>query len=635
MKTRQSTSWLLVSLLIMVGGATPAPVHGQPSRRAIVLAWDGAPSAFVQDMLRRGKLPNLGKLIEGGTFVESVTPVFPSKTAPGFASLWTGAPPRKNGISGNRIPREPHGEHTILESISAFASAPLIAEPIWASAQRAGKKVVLSHVPFARESSGSAVKFQGYNNFPSRDGIVDAGIAKPRRNMAWSHLPDSMAPPLEISFTIGLSTFFGLFIDEPGDGHIGYDTLIVTGARDGGDVKTRLRSAPPRPDGALFWSRAIDVETTNRQRASSYLRLFNLVPDGSDFLLYFTRPTRDRVSHPGSLAGEETALAAFVGNGASLLYSRGKLGVTLPKGGNGIAESRYLETVQFAQHRLIEINRWALDHLSWDLFFAYTPFPDEANHLWYGYLDPNLPAFNTELAARLRLYLERVYQTCDDFLGLFMAKRPDDTIIVLVSDHGAEGVSKRLAINKLLQEAGLLNADERGRVDLAQTKLFYPSINNGYLLINSTDRKGGIVRPDEREAVVKHFRELAANFRDSGKQIISDVYDARSAGERMGIGGEAGGDIYLDILSGYEFEARMRSREVITSREPYGTHGFSPRRPSMHTIMVFNGPGVVAGKRLHEVRLVDFAPTLAKLLSFPSPNDATGRILPEALSEPQ
>ncbi|HZD42206.1 MAG TPA: alkaline phosphatase family protein [Terriglobales bacterium] len=623
--TKGCLRFLLAAWLVMASGAAPVFVHAENSPRAIVLAWDGAPSAFVQGMLRQGKLPHLAKLIEGGSFAESVTPVFPSKTAPGFATLWTGAPPRTNGISGNRIPREPRSEHTILESISAFISAPLLAEPIWASALRAGKKVVLSHVPFGRENSGAAVKFQGYDNFSGRDGIVDARISKPRRNVAWSHLPDSMAPPLEISFTIGLSTFWGLFVDDPTDGQTGYDMLLVTGTRDGHDIKASLKSRPSGPGGLPFWSPAIEVETAKGQRASSYLRLFSLASDGSDFLLYFTRPTRELVSFPGG--------AVFVGNGASLLYSRGKLGVTLPHGGNGTAEERYLETVRFAQHQLAEANRRGLKHLSWDLFFAYTPFPDEANHVWYGYLNSNLPGFNQEVAAGLRPYLEQVYQMSDDLLGLFMAMRPDNTIIALVSDHGVEGVSRRLAINQLLRRSGLLRADERGRIDLTRTRVYYPSINNGYLLINSTDRKGGIVPPDEREAIIKQVRDLAAEVGDDGKQMITAVYDARSFGEKMGIGGKAGGDIYLDILPGYDFESRVKGEEWITRREPYGMHGFNPERPSMHTIMVFNGPGIAAGKRLYGVRLVDFAPTLAKLVDIPTPNGATGRILQETFTD--
>ena len=133
--------------------AIPGATHGQTAK-AIVLAWDGTVPTFVDELTRQGKLPNLAKLIAGGAFADDVRPGFPSKTAPGFASLMTGAPPRVTGISGNRVPREPRAEFTILDSMAGFSGAPLLAEPIWAAAQRAGKKVVISHIPsFAAENS--------------------------------------------------------------------------------------------------------------------------------------------------------------------------------------------------------------------------------------------------------------------------------------------------------------------------------------------------------------------------------------------------------------------------------------------------------------------------------------------------
>jgi predicted AlkP superfamily pyrophosphatase or phosphodiesterase len=107
----------------ILAGAVPSAAHGQAAK-AIVLAWDGTASTFVDELARQGKLPNLAKLIAGGAFADDVRPGFPSKTAPGFASLMTGAPPRITGISGNRVPREPRADHTILESIEGFSAAP-------------------------------------------------------------------------------------------------------------------------------------------------------------------------------------------------------------------------------------------------------------------------------------------------------------------------------------------------------------------------------------------------------------------------------------------------------------------------------------------------------------------------------
>src|ERR1044072_6713406 len=116
------------------------------------MAWDGTVPSFVKELLRDGKLPNLAKLITGGAFADDVTPGYPSKTAPGFASLMTGAPPRITGVSGNRVPRSPREQYAIRERRAGSAGAPRPAEPIWATAQRAGKKSIVSHIPsFAEE----------------------------------------------------------------------------------------------------------------------------------------------------------------------------------------------------------------------------------------------------------------------------------------------------------------------------------------------------------------------------------------------------------------------------------------------------------------------------------------------------
>jgi len=338
-------------------------------------------------------------------------------------------------------------------------------------------------------------------------------------------------------------------------------------------------------------------------------------------------------AQPEMLQEASPSIKAFVGNGANFLYMQGTLGPTLFKGGDGIAETRYLETVTFLQYQLMETARWALEHLPWDLFIAYTPYPDEAEHLWRGYLEPKLPGYRPETAARLRPFLERVYRTADDFLGLLMNLRPENTILALVSDHGMDAADKLLAINAALQRSELLALDEQNRVDLSKTKVLYPAINNGYLLINSTERKNGIVSPDEREEIVRRARESLLDIRDGDRQVVTAVYDAETEGAALGIGGDGGGDLYLDLLPGYELDAKLTSRILITKREPHGTHGFNPARPSMHTLMVLNGPGIKSGAHLRDVRIVDFAPTLSRALGLTAPKDAWGRIIEEAFTE--
>jgi predicted AlkP superfamily phosphohydrolase/phosphomutase len=611
----------------------PHSVHGQPATKAIIFAWDGTVPAFTQKLLNDGKLPNLAKLIAGGAFASDVIVGFPSKTAPGFASLMTGAPPRVTGISGNRVPREPRAQFTIVESLAGFSEAPLKAEPIWAAAQRGGKQVIVAHMPaFGNEQSEHATRFAGYNAIAGRDGIVTKRMAQNSTLSPWRNSPASDAPPIEFSFTAGQSKLFGLVIDDPADPRVGFDTVVIATRRSAAEIKARLKPAPAGAGGEPFWSAPFTVKVRGDKEGKIYFRLFDLQPDGSDFFLYFSRPALDIGGRAAASAGP--AVRAFIGNGASFLYQTGGFGRTIANGGHGSAEARYLETIFFAQHQLMQTNRWAMEHLPWDLYLAYTPFPDEAEHAWRGHLDATLPTYRQELADKLAPLLEQVYRSCDDHLGALLAKRPPGALFALISDHGVYGAHKRVALNQALRQSELLSTDGQGRIDLAKTKVLYPTANNGYLLINSSDRKGGIVADDERAELVRKLTQVLFSIRDGERPVVTSIIDAKSDGAASGIGGDLGGDIYVELAPGYDFDPRMSSGPLIVDTEPYGTHGGNPTQPSMRTVMVLHGPGIRPGTKLTGVRLIDFAPTLARLLNIPTPKDATGRVLYEALTAP-
>jgi predicted AlkP superfamily phosphohydrolase/phosphomutase len=174
----------VIVIFALVLSFVPSSSRAQSPTRAIVLGWDGTVPAFALEMARQGKLPNLAKLIAGGAYADNVKPVFPSKTAPGFAALITGAPPRVSGISGNRVPRAPREQFTILESLAGFSAAPLNAETIWAAARRGGKKSVVSHIPtFAGEAAEETVRFSGYtlsSKVPRKSRSTNPGATRRR-----------------------------------------------------------------------------------------------------------------------------------------------------------------------------------------------------------------------------------------------------------------------------------------------------------------------------------------------------------------------------------------------------------------------------------------------------------------------
>lgn len=55
-------------------------------------------------------------------------------------------------------------------------------------------------------------------------------------------------------------------------------------------------------------------------------------------------------------------------------------------------------------------------------------------------------------------------------------------------------------------------------------------------------------------------------------------------------------------------------------------HGYSPEKANYNTTILFNGPGMKAGMKIANARLVDEAPTFAKILGLQFPTTA-GKIL--------
>jgi hypothetical protein len=75
----------------------------------LVVALDGLDRHTLYDLLRRGRLPNLSRLLggqEGGRFPHAhfddrVLSTMPSSTIPAWAAVFTGEPPATNGVTGN------------------------------------------------------------------------------------------------------------------------------------------------------------------------------------------------------------------------------------------------------------------------------------------------------------------------------------------------------------------------------------------------------------------------------------------------------------------------------------------------------------------------------------------------------
>jgi predicted AlkP superfamily phosphohydrolase/phosphomutase len=609
--------------------------------KAVLVTLDGAGASVVADAVARGVMPQLGRLrAEGATADGSLTSL-PAKTAPGHAAIFTGAWSDVNGITGNRV-AVPGGR--VTDEDTGYTSTHLRAEPIWATAAREGLLASVVSAPqiypfapyqrekrFAGNFDRGLTLIEGFQNYEVPDAVYTAADLRPRAPSDWIHeLPAHDGPALEVQLTVAGTRVDGLLYDDPKDAARGLDTLYLGLDKDAQGGVT-LKPVPARGmDASAFAGLPVRIGGTE---AVAHFRLFELSADGKGILLYRTTVHPLRASRPRIEGPALDATGGFVGGWASRTYEDGGLGAVLWKGGDGTAERRYLETVALTIRQFTRLTDFAMDRTGWDLLVTYLPFPDGALHVWLGRLDPSLAGHDAALAGRLRPFLDQVLAAADAFVGHVADRAGPETLVAVGADHGMGGVDALVSPNVALRNAGLLALDARGKIDLARTRAVYFTGNSTFVLINRAGREGGIVRPEEEDAVRREVTAALLAIRDprTGRSPVTAVVDPRQAnGRQPTSGGPEGGDLYLSLLPGYDFSGDL-SGDMVKAVAPRGVHGVNPERPEMLASFVVAGPGVAPGAKLGTIRQIDIAPTLCALLGISPPAQATGRVLSEAL----
>src|SRR5207247_2739084 len=119
----------------------------------------------------------------------------------------------------------------------------------------------------------------------------------------------------------------------------------------------------------------------------------------------------------------------------------------------------------------------------------------------------------------------------------------------------------------------------------------------------------------------------------TGGLVVTRVIDPRTEARTLGLGGPAGGDLYVGLAPGYLPSAETRG-ELVTHIPPIGEHMLDPERREMQGLFVVAGPRGAGGADPGLVRAVDVAPTLSAPPRVDPPAPAHGVVLGGALAPP-
>jgi len=296
----------------------------------------------------------------------------------------------------------------------------------------------------------------------------------------------------------------------------------------------------------------------------------------------------------------------------------------------------------------------------WDMAFTWVGTIDHMQHVMYGAIEPKSRHYDPAQAETWMGHLRHVYSAVDTAAGRILeAVDLDDTLVLVVSDHGFTHLDYNPYIKHLLATAGLLSYSldpETGEmvVDWSKTKCYPLEPGHAHIFVNLKGRDPqGIVEPGDYERVQQEIIDALMAIRDprTGGPIMDAVLrrqEAETLGVYAGRGYERIGDVLFALKPGYccnpfVYRARVEypdgTMRVIPNPENLepdvlgqhftGIHLCLPAVEDMQAMMILSGPGVKRQERRLPARIIDIAPTVAHILGTPVPKDAEGGILPD------
>ncbi|HID94590.1 MAG TPA: hypothetical protein EYP53_00840, partial [Candidatus Latescibacteria bacterium] len=533
-------------------------------RKAIIIGIDGASARSVRQAMERGRMPNLKRLAESGVFAEAL-PVLPTHTPTNWTTIGTGAWPGTHGITGFAVH---HRGEPLWKWHSGFDIREVEAEFLWETAERAGKKSILLKwagptfpvtvrngiqvdgcfcVSCIHEISGPRMYSTEKEPDSTRIGL--------RRAPGWKNLPDSHSEPLETTLDLGSKELkvelYVLVVNSQGKG---YDrVLICTEKRDAG-----------KPIGALSpgkWTDWIRLRFEGKSSGVGTLRLklLELAGDASKMRIYCSQiMPLTGWTYPEHIARE------LVDEVGPFLQRIGYVQQSRVYGAWADHETM-MEELEYQHNWFARAAVYLMGNYDWDLLFLQSHAPD--------YIFDNLikeaEPLTTSDRERSEEYLElidRTYEIVDRAIGRIVEKADEDTLVVVVSDHGVIGFhsTRHVAdvISEVLEREGLLFCRKKAvqpgtkpkfgkeEIDWSRTKAaFFDSI---HIYINLKGREPeGIVEPEEYEELRNRIIEALRVYKDPRLRACPFSLILKSEDAKIvGLYGDRIGDIIVAVRPG-------------------------------------------------------------------------------------
>jgi len=131
-----------------------------------------------------------------------------------------------------------------------------------------------------------------------------------------------------------------------------------------------------------------------------------------------------------------------------------------PLGGNDKTIDAWLKDLYSLTKENLKVTTHFMNNFEWDFLITVFMGTDWITHVFWRYEDPACPGYDTKMARKYRGTILRYYQEIDSILKNILDQIDEDTMLIIMSDHGSGPFHHVFNLHEWLINVGLLTVKE-------------------------------------------------------------------------------------------------------------------------------------------------------------------------------
>jgi len=553
-------------------------------QRVFVIGFDGMDPTLARKWMDEGRLPNLKKLADEGTFVP-LGSTQPSESPTAWSSFATGANP---------------GKHDIFDFLRRD---PKTYTPDFNMVKKIPPKFLWGFIPIQAPKVLSTRGGTSFWVYAGRDGIrtrvLTVPVTFPPEEVAHGVLLAGLPTP-DIRGTLGTYYYWATDLSRYEEGNSEFGGILKRLVLDGDTAKTEMVGPPnpvvrqelrearekmPLTDAdrtkiaelearedlrlpvVIHWDRAGRAATIDIQGNTIHLtegqwsgwvslefdvnflvRIHGItqfyLKDAHDELQVYASPISMDPRDPPIPISKPDDFSAHLAEQIGLYRTIGWAeAADKPLNDGRLEEQAFLDDSNRAMDDRERIIFKELEDPHWDLFVCAVETTDRIQHMMWRLMDTKHPMYDPALAAKYGDSIERIYRRADDLVGRLRAKVPKDVVFMVMSDHGFHSFRRGVNLNTWLVQNGYMtlkshNSGEKTLEDLfghgqffedvdwSRTKAYAVGLGQIYFNMRGREGQGIVSSGAEYSQLQDEIRNKLLTLTDpeNGARVFGDIY---------------------------------------------------------------------------------------------------------------